>query len=146
MHRTFTLTALAAVVVAAAATTAALLPRQQPPPGDLERLKQQQAAKSAFNTLTPAQMAAAWKRRVQWCLDNLSLTDEQRAIVRENLDAIRPENYRQTLEEQQEVLKRLKPLHDRTRQVLGRELYLEIFYRGPSLEDIDAVRKHPSIR
>ncbi len=145
------ITRAVAVMMSLSVVTPLCAIQAQPPAADLERLKERQAMLAAFNTLTPEQQAAAWQRRIQWCLDNLTLTEEQRSVVIENLATIRPENYRRNLtgrdlEEQQAARQKLKPLHDRTELVLGRQLYLEVFYRGPSLADIEAVRKDPSIR
>jgi hypothetical protein len=144
---------IAAVLVAGLSTTSFAYtgaPGRQsnPPPDEVKRLQERSAAVEAFNKLTPGQRAEVVRRHVQGCLDRLVLSAEQRAVVSEILTTlVTPESYAtRTAEEERAFRARTLPVYERAEKILGRQLNLEIFYRGMTLENIEAVRRDSTIK
>ena len=132
-------------IVAAAIVCLPLFPSasaQQPPPEQLQKLKERQEYLQAFAVLSPAEKADVWRRRYQWCLDNLKLSEEQRTVVKQALDRVRAEDYRtRTPAEEQAFRELMNPIYEHARSVLGQQLWLEVFIKGPSAAEIETYRK-----
>ncbi|MDO8836968.1 MAG: sulfatase-like hydrolase/transferase, partial [Vicinamibacterales bacterium] len=145
MMRSIAIAAVLAAGLSAASLAHTTAPGRQsnPPPDEVKRLQERSAAIEAFNTLTPGQRAEVVRRHVQECLDRLVLSAEQRAVVSEILTTlVTPESYTaRTADEEREFRARTQPVYERAEKILGRQLNLEIFYRGMTLENIEAVKR-----